>query len=156
MTDQVQTPPKKSNLPTPEKYAIPGSEASEQIALFMWAAQPIVLESYPELKWMFHIPNGGFRYKGEAGKLRAMGVKAGVSDICLPIKRHEFAGLWIELKAHPKKDRKKPHRKASTEQDIWIEFFRGQGFGAMICVGWEHARDTIVSYLEYKGNGQIK
>lgn len=27
MTDQVQTPPKKSNLPTPEKYAIPGSEA---------------------------------------------------------------------------------------------------------------------------------
>lgn len=137
------------NGPTPEKYAEAGSEDAHQIALFMWAANPEVLAKWPELRWMFAIPNGGYRTKAGAARLRAMGVKAGVLDIMLPIKRFEYSGLFVEMKK-PAKNGLREGR-ASGDQKVWLEFFKTQGFGAIVCVGWEAARDTIIQYLEYKG-----
>ena len=137
------------NGPTPEKYALSGSEDANQIALFMWAATPAVVEQYPELRWMHAIPNGGYRHKSEAGKLRAMGVKAGVPDIFLPIKRGEYSGLYIEMKKPPKGGYREG--RARPEQLVWIDFLKKQGFGAAVCVGWEPARDMIIDYLNYKG-----
>lgn len=58
------------------------SEDTEQINVTSWAAWNE--RQYPELKWLHHIPNGGSRNKAEAVKLKQMGVKAGVSDLCLP------------------------------------------------------------------------
>lgn len=72
-------------------------EENEQIALFRWAAYEKSV--YPELEYMFHIPNGGVRNKATGGKLKAAGVKAGVPDICLPLPCKRYAGLYIELKA---------------------------------------------------------
>lgn len=40
------------------------------------------LRGRPDLYW-FHVPNGGSRHMLEAVKLKAMGVKAGVPDLCL-------------------------------------------------------------------------
>lgn len=53
---------------------------------------------YPQLRWLFHVPNGGKRSRGEAGKLKAMGVKKGVVDWLLPFPNRGWAGLVIELK----------------------------------------------------------
>ena len=57
----------------------------------------------------FHCPNGGARSKAEAGALKAMGVKAGIPDICVisRVNKRDRAMsllgqpfvLWIELKA---------------------------------------------------------
>lgn len=57
---------------------------------------------YPALQWLMHVPNGGRRSRGEAGKLRAMGVRKGVSDWILPFPSPSgrYAGLAIELKSH--------------------------------------------------------
>jgi hypothetical protein len=57
---------------------------------------------YPILHWLIHVPNGGRRSRGEAGKLRAMGVRKGVSDWILPFPspNGRFAGLAVELKSH--------------------------------------------------------
>ena len=137
---------KKPNLPLPEKYALSGTEDAAQIALFMWAAT--VRDKYPELKWMFAIPNGGSRHKAEAGKLRAMGVRAGVPDLCLPVRRGRFGGLYIEMK-RPKTNGKRAGF-VKPEQSLWLEFLKSQGYGAISCRGWEHARDTIIEYLEWK------
>jgi len=72
------------------------SESSHQIALFAMCA--LNMKKYPELKWFHAIPNGGFRDKITAGKLKAEGVKSGVSDMFLPVKCDAYSGLYIELK----------------------------------------------------------
>ena len=40
---------------------------------------------HPELELLYHCPNGGSRNKAEAVKLKQMGVKAGIPDLCLPV-----------------------------------------------------------------------
>lgn len=47
------------------------------------------------LVW-WHTPNGGKRWKREAAKLKRMGVRAGVSDLCFVHRSSFFA---LELKA---------------------------------------------------------
>lgn len=79
----------KNKMPVP-------TEAQEQMTLFSWAAMQS--GKYPELNLLYHVPNDGSRHKAEAGRLRAEGVKAGVPDLCLPVARGQYHGLYIELK----------------------------------------------------------
>lgn len=71
-------------------------EAREQEALFRWA--DFAAGTMPELKLLYHIPNGGSRNKAEAANLKRQGVKAGVPDLFLPVPRGGYHGLYIELK----------------------------------------------------------
>lgn len=142
-------PIRRSNAPDPEKYALSGSEEAHQIALFMWASSYRARELYPELKWLFAIPNGGWRIKSEAARLKAAGVKVGVPDIMLPIRRGAYAGLFIELK-RPAGPQGQKRGYASDEQNQWIAQLRKEGYGACVCIGWDMARETIINYLEWK------
>ena len=72
------------------------TEDVEQTQLFAWAN--FARGKYPELTLMYHVPNGGKRSKAEAVRFKAQGVKAGVPDICLPVPRGKYHGLYIELK----------------------------------------------------------
>lgn len=72
-------------------------ESVEQTNLFRWAAYE--QGKYPELKLMYHIPNGGSRNRLEAANLKKQGVKSGVPDICLPVARGAYHGLYIEMKS---------------------------------------------------------
>lgn len=56
-------------------------EAEEQIAIMNWAEYN--MGKYPELKYLYHTPNGGSRNSAEARNLKKQGVKAGVPDLCL-------------------------------------------------------------------------
>lgn len=123
---------------TPEQLAKPGTEHSHQVALFCWASQQF--EKWPELKWLFAIPNGGQRNIIVAASLKAEGVKSGVSDICLPVARSTFHGLYIEMK--------KPGGKESPQQIRFGEFLTAQGYLYKCCDHWDLARDTIVNYLK--------
>lgn len=116
-----------------------GTEACEQEALFAWAEYQ--QGKYPELELMYHIPNGGSRNKIEAARLKAQGVKPGVPDICLPIPRGKYHGLYIELK------RTKGGR-ISSDQTVWLEKLMHQGYAVALCLGWDDARDVIIKYLE--------
>lgn len=82
----------KNNAPS---LPVP-TESVEQQCLFRWAA--FQSGRFPELALLYHVPNGGSRKKAEAGRFRAEGVKAGVPDLCLPVARGGFHGLYIELK----------------------------------------------------------
>jgi hypothetical protein len=57
--------------------------------------------TYPFLRWLMHVPNGGLRSRGEAGKMRAMGVRKGVVDWILPFPSPtgRYTGLAIEVKS---------------------------------------------------------
>ncbi|MBV1928237.1 MAG: VRR-NUC domain-containing protein, partial [Gammaproteobacteria bacterium] len=93
---------------------------------------------------MFAIPNGGDRHPVVAAKLKAEGVKRGVPDVCLPVVRGGYHGLYIELKK-PKDST--PAGKPTEEQIEWLAALGDQGYFAALCVGWDAARKTIVDYL---------
>ena len=116
------------------------TEDIEQTQLFTWAQY--ASGKYPELALMYHIPNGGKRSKAEAARFKAQGVKAGVPDVCLPVARGKYHGLYIELK------RVKGGR-VSAAQEEYIEALRKQGYKVTVCFGMEQARDVIVEYLEF-------
>ena len=113
-------------------------EAAEQEALFGWAAWQLF--KYPEIDLLFHIPNGGSRHPQEAANLKKQGVKAGVPDLCLPVPRGVFHGLYIEMKAGK--------NKPTAFQAEWIKKLRGQGYQAEVCYGWEAAAQLIEQYLK--------
>lgn len=114
------------------------SEEVEQITLFRWAA--FMESKMPELKFLFHIPNGGKRGKAEAARFKAAGVKAGIPDLFLPVPRGKYAGLFIELK--------KQGGRLSLNQKIWINNLERQGYCTRVCYGWEQAAETIQKYLK--------
>jgi hypothetical protein len=92
---------------------------------------------------MFHIPNGGKRDKIEAAQLKKQGVKKGVPDLCLPVGRHGYNALYIEMKTDT--------GKTSKEQDWWLEELRKAGNFCEVCHGWDSARRVIEWYLSTAG-----
>ncbi len=128
------------------KYLVNGirmipTEDEEQIWLFSWAE--LNMGRFPELKLMHHIPNGGKRSKSEASRFRAMGVKAGVSDIFLPVSRGGYHGLYIELKA---KD-----GRPTKEQKDFIAAVEQEGYLAVVAYGGEEAAKIIEGYMKEVG-----
>lgn len=72
------------------------SEDTEQMSVMDWARWN--QNAHPELELLHHCPNGGSRNKAEAVKLKQMGVKAGIPDLCLPVPMGVYSGLYIEMK----------------------------------------------------------
>lgn len=72
------------------------SEDTEQMSVMDWARWN--QNAHPELELLHHCPNGGSRNKAEAVKLKQMGVKAGIPDLCLPVPMGMYNGLYIEMK----------------------------------------------------------
>ena len=129
-----------ANPLTPEQIARAGTEHAHQVAVFVWAA--LQYSKYPELRLMFAIPNGGLRNKITAANLKAEGVKSGVPDIFLPVPRGCWLGLFIEMK--------KPGGHVEKEQTKWMSDLRAQGYGAVVCVGWENAVIVLQQYLDWR------
>jgi len=110
------------------------SEAQEQKALIKWS------ERYPECRWLYACPNGGRRSPIEAKNLKAEGVKAGVSDLFLPLSRQGYSGLYIEMK----------RRTLGKASDLQLEFHdhvRKEGFKAEVCHGFIEAKKLLEWYL---------
>jgi len=114
------------------------TESEEQIALFEWAK--FNKYKYPELKAMYHIPNGGNRNIVTAKRLKAEGVKSGVPDICLPVPKSNYHGLYIELK-------RIKGGKVSGNQIEWLKMLNANGYYATTCYGWLEAAKIISNYL---------
>lgn len=89
---------------------------------------------------MFAIPNGGFRNKATAVRMKRTGTKAGVPDIFLPIASHGFHGLFIEMK------RTKGGSVSQAQRDTMGRLTH-EGYCCKVCKGFEEARVTIIDYL---------
>ena len=90
--------------------------------------------------YLFAIPNGGFRTKTTAGKLKAEGVKPGVWDLLLPLARCGWHALWLEMKA--------PDGRPSPEQLHWGDKMQRAGYGLAVCYSVDHAIREIKAYLD--------
>lgn len=129
-------------------------EDQHQAALFKWAFCIPLTGKYVKPKsrlsdYLIAIPNGGKRNLREARRLKGMGVRAGVSDIFLPIPNDTYPGMWIELKK-PRAAFKTPNAAAKAVTDLqmdWLERMGIAGYANRVCYGWMEARDEIVRYL---------
>lgn len=114
------------------------TEDEEQAYIVSWAK--INESRYPELKLLYHIPNEGKRSNREGARMKRLGLRRGVSDLCLPVARCGFHGLYIELKAQD--------GKATAEQNEFIRDVLGQGYYARVCFGADEAVMVIEDYLK--------
>lgn len=114
------------------------AEDAEQLALMTWAKSHV--GGIRVADYLIHIPNGGKRNVIEAARLKRMGVKAGVSDLFLPVPRGAAHGLWVEMKAGK--------GRVSEAQQEWLNKMAQHGYATAICYGHEAAKRAITAYLE--------
>ncbi|MBQ6503209.1 MAG: VRR-NUC domain-containing protein [Flexilinea sp.] len=114
------------------------SESLEQQAVVTYCA----FQSWrlPHSDRIFHIGNGGRRTITEAKRFKAEGVKAGVSDLCLPVPMNGYHGMYIEMKRPDHKN------KPTAEQKDWLDYFNSVGYKAVVCYGYEEAVTEIQRY----------
>ena len=130
----------RKKTPKKEIYTDYALEEGEQMALMEWAE--LEVGKYPELEWLYHNANGELRNKTVAKRLKALGVKPGIPDLCLPVSRGGYHGLYIELK------RPSGEGKISDDQARCMEFLISQGYFVRVCLGFDEAVAAITSYLE--------
>lgn len=72
-------------------------EGQIQIQVFNWIRANE--EHYPVLKVIFHTPNSFFGTSfGVIMWLKQLGLRKGVYDIIVPVAKHGYSSLWIEIK----------------------------------------------------------
>ena len=116
-------------------------EYQEQVALFNMLS--FLANKYPVLHIIFAITNesygGGIANIRRGAAFKAMGRKRGVPDICIPIARNGYHGLWVEMKT--KKGRQ-------TKEQKWYEQqLMEQEYLYKVCRGFDDALRTICEYV---------
>ena len=112
-------------------------ERPHQVALIKWVRS--VKQTYPVLKLLYAVPNGGDRNLRVARKLKAEGVLSGVADLCLPAARRGYHGLYLEMKSE--------EGVATEEQKEFLRDVSGEGYCAVIAQGVDEAKATLKWYL---------
>jgi hypothetical protein len=125
--------PRSARSPAPMKV----SEDDLQISCFQWIE--LMRPAHPILEWIIHVPNGGKRPRGAAGKLKAMGVKPGVLDVLLPLPFNGWSGLAIEMKVGS--------NKTTEQQDDWLQVFEASGYYTAVCYTLEDFMSHVRRFL---------
>lgn len=87
---------------------------------------------------IFAIPNGGFRSRATAGRLKAEGVMRGIPDLFVP----EW-NLWIEMK------RVKGGR-LSPDQVNWKHYLEEIGNTVFVAYGAQNAMELVDDFVDKK------
>lgn len=125
--------PKIRNL----KILLPYEE-EEQRAFFRWVN--FMVREIPELATIHAIPNqGAGPSRGMAGRMKAMGARAGVPDVFWPLARGGYNGLYIEFK------RQKGGRLSPAQNDF-MGRVRLDGYMAVVARGSEEAKEIVLRY----------
>lgn len=115
------------------------TEQQEQESFFQYV-DTVIVPRWPEAAAGFATMNGLHTTPALAGKARAAGNKKGVPDICFPIPKDPYHGLFIELK--------RVRGSKTYDEQLWYrDFLRGQGYRSEICYGWQEAAQVLTEYL---------
>lgn len=108
-----------------------------QSAIIEWAEMAKC--TMPELRLLHAIPNGGKRNVVVAAKLKREGVKRGAPDLCLPVARSHWHGLYIEVKTE--------RGRLSPEQRQWQADLTEQGYFAVVVRSVDAAIGLLTDHL---------
>lgn len=86
----------------------------------------------------FHIANESKRGPKAQREFKRLGGKPGVPDLCIPVARGGYFGLYIEMKY----GRNKP----TDNQWLWLTTLAQQGYKTLVC--WS-ANDAIAAIKQY-------
>ena len=89
---------------------------------------------------MFAVPNGFFSTAGQKAKMKREGLQSGVPDICLPVARKPYNGLFLEMKAEG--------GAVSEKQRWWHNRLAEQGFHVAVCFSFDSAVHELENYLK--------
>ncbi len=104
-------------------------------------------KQYPALKYLFAVPNGGFRHKATGAAMQRGGLRKGVPDLCLPIPRgNRSTGIYSAWYGELKRFGGVPSD-LSDEQKEWLAFLKSEGAYAEWHAGWEAAWASLLWYL---------
>lgn len=113
------------------------TEYQHQRTVMEWSCYASNRIRYPGLDLLYHIPNE-IKCNAAQGKQRKdIGVKSGVPDLCLPVARGQYHGLYIEMKAE--------RGRVSENQKTWLQRLTEQGYLAKVC----YAIRCIKEYYSY-------
>lgn len=88
----------------------------------------------------------------ERFKSKYLGLHRGIPDLLIPVANNKYYGLFIELKADGVKVFKKNGDLYKSEhleiQNNYHEGLIKNGYGAMFCIGFDHAKKVIDWYLQ--------
>lgn len=120
----------------PLGYTRKRDEEQMQIALMHWASYHPICKDY-----LFHMPNERKCSISEGVRQKALGLRAGVSDLFLAWPTKRFPGLWIELKVND--------NKLTKMQVVWLELMEKAGYAtAVVYDDWEKVKLLIEQYLD--------
>lgn len=115
-------------------------EDAEQMTVVWWAGG--MADVYPELVLLHHCPNGGSRNKAEAIKMKQIGVKPGIPDLCLPVPKGKYAGLYIEMKCGD--------NKLQDTQKKMLTLLAENGHYCTVCYSSQEAIAVLEEYLNLR------
>lgn len=109
------------------------------------AQEQEIVVRYCELKGIpvYHVPNGGTRNRLEAVALKRQGVRAGVPDLCFPVPKGKYHGMYIEMKFGK--------NKTTQAQNEWLELLSKNGYMTAVCYGFDEAKAVIDKYFNQMG-----
>jgi hypothetical protein len=136
---QIVYAPEKPKRERRERDPTVPSEHQSQAAVISWWRLACTAYQLPEFA-LFAIPNGGARNIVTGSRLKQEGVRAGVLDLMLAVKRGNYGGLFIEMK--------KFGNKPSEVQREVIAYLHTAGYQCDVCWGAEGAIATISNYLK--------
>lgn len=119
------------------EFAIP-TEHQSQAAVVDWARSKYKGPWEGALALLYAVRNG---FGGVAAKAKAIreGLNAGIPDLCLPVSRGPFIGLYIEMK--------RQGGAVSETQDDKIERLRAEGHQVVVCYSAKDAIEVLKNYL---------
>jgi len=111
-------------------------EAIEQAKVIAWAK--LHERNYPYL-WILHCSLNGVKMtKAQAVRAIAQGMKKGVADLFLPVKKGVYSGLYIEMKSEK--------GRTSIDQSKFLTAVSENDYLAHICYSAVEAIDKIKGY----------
>lgn len=113
-------------------------EAELQRTVVEWTKWGIRYNGRALFDYIYHVANNR-RSRTEGAILKGLGVKAGISDLVIPIKSAQYGGLYLELKVQ--------RRTASNAQLEYHQRLREGGQCVEMAWSFEEARKAITEYL---------
>jgi len=114
-----------------------GPEDTIQAAFFSWV--DLHKARFPQLGLIYAVPNAGKRDRRVGQLLKLTGLRAGVPDVCLPMRNAEYQGLYIEFKSEK--------GRLTDSQKEWIERLESFGHKVAVLRSWTDAANLVIDYL---------
>ena len=113
------------------------SEDILQAEIFKWYHNNYCLPIHTPRHYIFSVPNGGLRNKREAVKMKATGLKAGVSDLII---LQPNKAIFVEVKTETGRQ--------SDKQKAFQVIVSNLGFEYHVVRSLEEFKEKIYPYLE--------